>query len=506
MSPHRHPSTLIALACAAPLTGLAAAEDFWHGPGHAGLFWGMPTAWDLLRVPNPVDNALLTAGIGLDGDYGISELRIDGSASSVPITTVLNGYTLSVRNGGEWQRGGFANGDFQSAGTVELDGTMTLLGSDEHFAELDVHLNNAGMIEHTGTGDLTIDRYNNAGTHMFTGNGSITNLDLNTGRVNNTGLIAKTGGTEQSTIEPELNNEGEIEAASGTLLIAAPLDIEGTRLTGGTWRTRADSTLKLNAASNLATNEAEIILHGTANGMFVNDTDVQDSMTGNAGTLTVYGTRAFSSGTGLANTGLFLAGGNANLTVDLANSGTLRIATPPGQATILGDLTLESSGTLWIKVGGTLPGDQHDRFDVVETPAPSGGTVSVDGTLRVQNISGYNASLQPHGTSFDILTAPTITGTFSSLIYTNGLNSRFNVEYLVDDDPGTTDTVRLVVVQIPCNAVDFALPNGVLDLNDIMAFIDAFIAQHPSADLNGDGIHDLSDVVMFPPIFIAGCQ
>ncbi|HHN78643.1 MAG TPA: hypothetical protein ENK11_08240 [Phycisphaerales bacterium] len=47
--------------------------------------------------------------------------------------------------------------------------------------------------------------------------------------------------------------------------------------------------------------------------------------------------------------------------------------------------------------------------------------------------------------------------------------------------------------------------DGVLDLNDIQAFVDGFLTQDPIADLNGDGVLDLTDVNLFVTAFLNGC-
>lgn len=57
----------------------------------------------------------------------------------------------------------------------------------------------------------------------------------------------------------------------------------------------------------------------------------------------------------------------------------------------------------------------------------------------------------------------------------------------------------------PCNAADFAEPFGVLDGNDVAAFIGAFNAHDAAADLNGNGVFDLADVNLFAAVFVAGC-
>ena len=59
---------------------------------------------------------------------------------------------------------------------------------------------------------------------------------------------------------------------------------------------------------------------------------------------------------------------------------------------------------------------------------------------------------------------------------------------------------------VPCSDADLALPPGVLDLADLVAFIEAFTAQSVRADLAPSfGVWDLQDIVAFVGAFTAGC-
>jgi choice-of-anchor B domain-containing protein len=67
--------------------------------------------------------------------------------------------------------------------------------------------------------------------------------------------------------------------------------------------------------------------------------------------------------------------------------------------------------------------------------------------------------------------------------------------------------VELVCVDSPsgCNPADLAEPFGSLNFFDVSAFLGAFNAQDPSADLNGDGSFNFFDVSDFLTEFNAGC-
>jgi outer membrane protein assembly factor BamB len=57
-----------------------------------------------------------------------------------------------------------------------------------------------------------------------------------------------------------------------------------------------------------------------------------------------------------------------------------------------------------------------------------------------------------------------------------------------------------------CVIADLAFPLGVLDLNDVTGFVNAFLSQQPVADLAEPfTVFDLADVVAFIDAFLAGC-
>lgn len=71
---------------------------------------------------------------------------------------------------------------------------------------------------------------------------------------------------------------------------------------------------------------------------------------------------------------------------------------------------------------------------------------------------------------------------------------------------GPSITAHLAHGVPPCNAADIASPFGVLDLQDLSAFINAFVAGDAAADLAPPfGLLDLADINTFVGAFIAGC-
>lgn len=68
----------------------------------------------------------------------------------------------------------------------------------------------------------------------------------------------------------------------------------------------------------------------------------------------------------------------------------------------------------------------------------------------------------------------------------------------------TMGLVDNIIAPPPCPA-DLAPPFGVLDLNDVNAFISGFLDQDPISDLDGNSIWDLNDIGIFGASFMAGC-
>lgn len=71
---------------------------------------------------------------------------------------------------------------------------------------------------------------------------------------------------------------------------------------------------------------------------------------------------------------------------------------------------------------------------------------------------------------------------------------------------GRLGTFRVTLIShAACSVADLAEPYATLDLQDIAAFVGAFLGGHISADLNHDGVLDLQDIAAFVTAFSAGC-
>jgi len=98
--------------------------------------------------------------------------------------------------------------------------------------------------------------------------------------------------------------------------------------------------------------------------------------------------------------------GNGTFSSDVAlnNAATVAPGSSPGILTVAGNYT-QGAAALDIEIGGTTPGTGHDRLVVT-------GTAAISGTLNATEINGFDPQ---SFTSIDILTASSVTGTFSQV-------------------------------------------------------------------------------------------
>ena len=123
--------------------------------------------------------------------------------------------------------------------TIDAGGGLTLLGSDDGFANTGGSLVNQGTINQSGSLTFCLNpQFDNgsSATYDFTGNGGIVPND-GTGSVTNTGLIEKTGGTGTTALGVPFDNQGgTVEAVSWLLArpAAVPTPAVPYRRTGAT--------------------------------------------------------------------------------------------------------------------------------------------------------------------------------------------------------------------------------------------------------------------------------
>ncbi|MEM7756284.1 MAG: GC-type dockerin domain-anchored protein [Planctomycetota bacterium] len=169
-------------------------------------------------------------------------------------------------------------------------------------------------------------------------------------------------------------------------------------------------------------------------------------------------------------------------------------------------VTTVSATTL--DLGGVALSDQIE-FDL---DIGSGGDTARWGNaieftqFTIQTGPGITADLSA-GVDFPGGDLATIGFTFDASAFPTGDADTF-IDVLSNDagSPTIRVDVTATVADPACSPADLAAPAGVLDLDDIDAFVTAFLANDPAADLAAPvGIIDLDDTDAFIAAFLAGC-
>ena len=236
------------------------------------------------------------------------------------------------------------------------------------------------------------------------------------GSVSNGGaLIATNGGTINLT-STEVTNNAVAKAING----GAFNIINGATLKGG--------LIEASGAGSVVDVQAGGKIESQA---FV-DVTVQAK---NGGTLNVDG--IVDGSVSIFNGGILTGSGDIIEDVTNTNGGQFNAGNSPGSMTIGGDYTQDQYSTFTFELAGTEQGTEYDWVDV-------GGTANLAGELEVLWYDDFTASL---GDTFDILSAETIDGEFDILtLVMLGVGLEWDVSYLFDF-VGSTDIVRLSVIE-----------------------------------------------------------
>ncbi len=150
-------------------------------------------------------------------------------------------------------------------------------------------------------------------------------------------------------------------------------------------------------------------------------------------------------------------------------------------------------------------------FSFPNVPSDLAGTYTYDYSFFLVGSDSGSGDLSEFGTSNTPIAGDVISdGSTVTLSGTLDINTTQTVIDGVADLTlvGTATLIATGDVPPPagCNAADIAEPFGVLDLADIQAFVNAFLAQDPAADIAPPtGVFDLADLQAFVTAFSAGC-
>ncbi len=391
--------------------------------------------------------------------------QVDGSLSAASGITV-NTTNLTL------------NGSLVGPGSFAVSGSATLtnpgLGSYP-TSGTGVHLTVSGSTSVTGTAYLQEgSTLENSGTLTMADSSNLADYDgLGNQFVNDTlGTITHNGAAGgSSTISVTFNNQGTLQSVKGTLNAQGLSNLSSGTLTGGTYDTEGGI---LGLPAGVTTNAANVILGASPSAINVAGTstnalvgllsnsgslDVKRSLTDNSaltntGTLTVEGgtfiakpfTQTSGQTTVLTGATLESGSGSSNLTI---SGGTLT-----GNGQLLGNLTgagkvvptgssggpmtltgtYKPTGTLSIPISGTTTaGVSYGQLS--ET-----GAATLGGTLALVTANGFTP---PIGSTFTVLKATSITGSFSSITGTDLGDRSYSVS------TNATSVVATVIPQPP---------------------------------------------------------
>jgi T5SS/PEP-CTERM-associated repeat protein len=424
--------------------------------------------------------------IGFSGGDGTLNIQNGGTVSNVAgfigINSNSTGTATVAGPGSTWTNTGRLVVGEGGDGTLNIENGGTVTNSNEGYIGLlststsMVTVDGAGSTW-TNTGLLIVGRAGE-GTLNIQNGGTVSNPAGFIGRdPNSTGSVTVDGAGSTWTNTGDLYLGGSGSTAGGT----ASLDVTGGGLVevGGKFKIWTDGTVILNggalivdqslsltsgssltalsssvSADTLTTDGLVLISGGTlttTSGLTNNDdlvlvnATVEGSVNNTSGsTVTVLGTVDFN---GLVTgPGNFYGPGTANF------NGGMALGASPAEVSFGGSVALGASNTLFVEIGGLVPGDDFDSLVIA-------GTAALDGVLDVLLIDSFTPSL---GDTFDIITASGgVTGTFDSTLLPD-LGSLLAMDVLYG-----TNNVALAVV--PALDGDFDL-NGQVDGFDFLTW------------------------------------
>jgi fibronectin-binding autotransporter adhesin len=311
-----------------------------------------------------------------------ANITLDGTGEFVNTTNGSNGLAnlATIASGGSLTLNSKAN--FTTVGNLTNNGTLTIYpGSTLTITGTLTNFNSS-------TDTLTKGTYQLGGTLEFTGANIVTNAANLT-----------IGGGSAKILNGTANGLANFANNTGSLSV-----IEDGKFTTGSTAFTNSGKVTVSAGSSLTV--------GGGN-----------SYTQSAGTTTIDGTLTGSNGINVTG-GTILGAGNLNSSVTVGGSGTAPTisAGDSGKAGLLaitGNYTQLSTATMNSFIGGTTVGTQYSQLQV-------SGTASLAGTLTVTLASGFTPTV---GSTFTVLTASSVSGTFSDSEIAINSSEHFNVSY-----------------------------------------------------------------------------
>ncbi|MDC8001706.1 T9SS type A sorting domain-containing protein [Aequorivita todarodis] len=222
---------------------ISAQTKTWVGP--SGGSYSVSSNWSPAGVPNQNNDVIVPTGSDMiiDIEANIKSIAVQGNSHVTMRNTLYFTNTSSIAANASftWQFG-----YLQGTGTLNNNGSFTIIENINKYIEDTTIINNAGTINFP------------VGFYLFLGDGSIINnlaagvidfqsdanivYDGTAGHIlNNAGLIKKSGGIGVSTIEVALNNTGIISLETGEMNLYG----EEKTFNGGVYNVNAGSVMRL---------------------------------------------------------------------------------------------------------------------------------------------------------------------------------------------------------------------------------------------------------------------
>jgi hypothetical protein len=384
-------------------------------------------------------------------------LTVGAATSKFDVNGSLTNFSGTTLTGGTYNISGTLQ--FNNANIVTNAANITLTGTSSKIINQSGANGLGNFATNAATGSFAVAAgrtLSSAGA--FTNNGALTTTGTGSeftaggNFINNKSLTTTGGDSEVATISSaRFTNNGTLTIGGGSKFATGGSlsNFSGTTLTGGVYN--VSGTLQFTGA-NIVTSAASISLTGSGS-KIVDQTGTTDGLRNFAtnsagGSFSISGGRNFTTVGTFTNAGTlsigtgstFKLGGLGNFTQTAGKTtddGTLStsgmvgltggslfgkgsiagalqsagVITPGDSSTSTGVLSVSkiygqtASGALDIAIGGTTAGTKYDQLNIA-------GSASLNGTLNLSLINGFVPAV---GTTFEILNAGSVSGTFSAV-------------------------------------------------------------------------------------------
>jgi autotransporter-associated beta strand protein len=297
------------------------------------------------------------ASTSIPGTVNFSSGTLSGT-SQVTFTGPLTWTNGTMSGSGTTRIQG--NTAFSSGGDPLLDGrTLTNSGTATFTSNTYLHGKNGAVINNLAGALMDLQGYN----HFVYDGGTWPTL-------NNAGTFRRSNDANTIYIQFTLNNTGTVDIQSGIVeLQAGVTQLVGTTLTGGTWKVKGSSTLKITNPTgvNISTNQANVTLDGSGSTF-----SEINSLVDNKGSFSIINGRNFTTVGNLANSGTLSVGSGSNFSVsgDLTGTGTTVVnGILTSDSIVQNTLTIGSGSKVVIRSIGDATLSSAENLNSVPEPA-----------------------------------------------------------------------------------------------------------------------------------------